>query len=143
MTEARTPPVCVGCCCAGSLERLLLIHRALRDFFVVGTATVAVLVVTGGINSWVLVGPERLFALFTTSYGWALLAKLAVFAVMLGLAAANRYRLTPASGASLDGGDRHALLPALRRSLLVETGCAVVILALVAWLGLLEPPASL
>ena len=33
-------------------------------------------------------------------------------------------------------------LSALQRSLAVETGCIVMILALVAWLGTLEPPAS-
>lgn len=124
-------------------ERLVLSHRALSGFSVVGTGAVAVLVVTGAISTWVLVGPDRLAALPTTTYGLLLLVKLALFAGMLGLAAANRFRLTPALNRGFDLSDHLAALRALRLSLLAETASAAAILALVAWLGLLEPPASL
>ena len=61
---------------------------------------------------------------------------------MLGLASLNRLRLTPRFEASLAAGDHRDALGALRRSLAVETACIVAIMALVAWLGTLEPPAS-
>jgi putative copper resistance protein D len=101
---------------------------------------VAVLVATGLVNGWFLVGPTRLAGLWTTPYGLLLSVKLALFAGMLALAAANRFRLTPALGAALDGavGPTEAL-SALRRSLLVETSLAFAVLGLVAWFGMLAP----
>ena len=108
----------------------------------VGTIVVAALAVTGLVNAWLLVGPDNIGALWTTLYGRLLLAKLALFAAMLGLAALNRFRLTPRFEASIATGDHGGALGAMRRSLAVETGCIVAILALVAWLGTLEPPAS-
>lgn len=66
-------------------------------------------------------------ALFTTVYGWLLIAKLAVFATMLALAAANRFRLTPALERA--DGDPSRQLKALRTSLAVETSAAMSIFA--------------
>jgi putative copper resistance protein D len=75
-----------------------------------------------------------------------LLAKLALFGLMLALAAANRWRLTPALAAAVAGGDAEdidtdpdAALAAMRRSLIIEALAALAILALVAWFGTLEP----
>lgn len=118
---------------------LALSHRALHGFGTVGTIVVATLVVTGLINAWLLVGPGNVRALGTTLYGQLLLAKLALFALMLGLAALNRFRLTPQFEASIAASDHRGALGALRRSLGAETGCIIAILALVAWLGTLEP----
>ena len=117
----------------------LLLHRVLHGFAVTGTVVVAVLVVTGAISGWLLVGPANSGALATTDYGRLLLIKLALFGLMILLASANRYLLTPALAAAPH--DR-AALAALRRSLLVETAAALVILLLVSWLGLLAPPAA-
>lgn len=86
--------------------------------------------------------PDNLPALFASLWGQLLLAKLALFAVMLGLAWANRFRLTPALAASIVGGDHARAVCALRQSLIFETAAALVILILVAWLGLLAPPMS-
>src|SRR3546814_15452861 len=61
---------------------------------------------------------------------------------MLILAAANRLFLTPALAMAVESGDPPAAIRSLRRSLIVESGCALAILTLVAWLGLLAPPAS-
>ena len=74
-----------------------------------------------------------------TTYGRLLLAKLALFGAMLGLAAINRWRLTPALAAA--GSDAGAW-PAERRirlSIMLETTAAILILVLVAWLGTLDP----
>ena len=62
--------------------------------------------------------------------------------MMLLLAAANRYFLTPSLAAAIETGNTSSAIGSLRRSLAIETGFAITILALVAWLGLLAPPAS-
>lgn len=124
------------------VAHLRLTHRALHGFGLVGTIVVGTIVVTGLVNGWLLVGAGNLPRLPTTLYGQLLLAKLALFGAMLGLASLNRFRLTPAFERSLAVGDHRAALGALRRSLAIEASCAVTILALVAWLGMLEPPAT-
>ena len=124
-------------------KHLSLMHRALHGFGAVGTLVVATIVVTGLVNSWMLVGVNNVGALGTTLYGRLLLGKLALFAAMLGLAALNRFRLTPAFERSIAADDHRSALGALRRSLGIETACVIAILALVGWLGTLEPPASI
>ena len=109
----------------------------------VGSGTVAVLILTGLVNSWILIGPERIESLWTTPYGGLLAVKLLAFVAMLGLAAANRFRLTPAFGRSLGavaGSD--AERAALRRSIAAETALGLSVLLLVAWFGTLAPPAA-
>ncbi len=103
---------------------------------------VALLIVSGLINSWILIGPSNLGSLFTSLYGLLLVAKLLLFGLMLLLAAANRYFLTPSLAAAIETGNTSSAIGSLRRSLAIETGFAITILALVAWLGLLAPPAS-
>lgn len=116
------------------------VHRALHGFSGVGSGLVAVLVGTGLVNSWYLVGPARISGLWTTPYGQLLLLKLLLFTGMLGLAAANRFLLTPALGAALENNEtRQLALTALRRSLVVETTLAFLVLGVIAWLGMLAP----
>ena len=119
-----------------------LTHRALHGFGTVGTVVVGTIVVTGLVNGWMLVGIGNITALAATLYGQLLLAKLALFVAMLGLASLNRFRLTPAFERSMAASDHGAALAALRTSLAVEMACVVAILGLVAWLGTLAPPAS-
>lgn len=121
---------------------LRLTHRALHGFGAVGTVVVATVVVTGLINTWLLVGPANLATIGRNLYGRLLLVKLAFFFGMLALAALNRFRLTPAFERSIAAADHRGAFMALRRSLAVETGCVVTILAIVAWLGTLAPPAT-
>lgn len=119
------------------------LHVALARFAGIGSAVVAVLILTGTVNSWILVGPEHLESLWTTPYGRLLSLKVLLFLVMLGLAASNRYRLTPALGRSLGsriGSDTERA--ALRRSITVETALGIAVLLLVAWFGTLAPPAA-
>ena len=124
------------------VAHLRLTHRALHGFGLVGTIVVGTIVVTGLVNGWLLVGAGDLPRLPTTLYGQLLLAKLALFGAMLVLASLNRFRLTPAFERSVGAGEHRAALGALRRSLAIEASCAVTILALVAWLGMLEPPTT-
>ena len=91
---------------------------------------------------WLLVGIGNLPRLPHTLYGQLLLTKLILFGAMLGLASLNRFRLTPAFEEAVATGDHGKAIEALRRSLAVEAGCAISILALVAWLGTLEPIAT-
>lgn len=117
-------------------------HRALDGFSLVGTSVVAVIVVTGLVNAWLLVGPGNATALPSTIYGQLLLAKLALFTAMVGFAAINRCRLTPALAARIDAQEHRGAIAALRISVALETASVVLVLALVAWLGTLQPPAS-
>jgi copper resistance protein D len=125
-----------------SSAHLQLTHSALHGFGSMGTVIVVTIVLSGLVNSWLLVGLANVSALGTTLYGLLLLAKLALFAAMLGLAALNRFRLTPAFERAIASGDHYAAATSLRRSLAAETACVLVILFLVAWLGMLSPPAS-
>jgi putative copper resistance protein D len=127
----------------GDRVRLKALHRALHRFSAVGTLLVAVLIATGLINSWFLVGLDHVAGLWTTDYGRLLLLKIVLFTGMLGLAAANRFRHTPALGANLGG--EHAggvTLAQLRRSVVTEALLGFGVLALVAWFGTLAPPVS-
>jgi hypothetical protein len=86
--------------------------------------------------------PSQVLQLGAAPYGRLLLAKLAVFVGMVGLAAANRYRLTPGLAKGLAQGDPASALHALRLSLLVETAAGLVVLLLVSMLGVLAPVAA-
>ncbi|SPS00900.1 copper homeostasis membrane protein CopD [Cupriavidus taiwanensis] len=120
---------------------LALLSRSANGFARIGTRIVALLVITGVLNYWFIVGPVMPeFA--PMSYGGLLAAKLALFATMLGLAAANRFALAPRLEAAARTGERGPALQAvqaLRRSLLLEAGTAALVLALVAVLGMLSP----
>ncbi len=120
---------------------LRLSRRALRAFAGVGSVAVVAIIATGLVNGWLLVGPSHVSALTASLYGRLMLLKLLLFGAMLGLAAINRFRLTPRLG-ECDLADTRSAVRALRLSLLSEASCAIVILGLVAWLGTLEPPVS-
>lgn len=120
------------------------IHRALNGFAGTGTLAVVLLVVTGLVNSWFLIGPTRVGALGNSFYGQFLIVKLALFGFMLALAAANRFRLTPALGSVLAGGENsRPALQRLRRSVIAETLVGAVLLAVVAVMGTLTPPSAM
>ena len=126
----------------GVAERQIL-HAALQGFSGIGSGLVAVLVATGLVNSWFLVGLAGIPTLLTTPYGQLLCLKLALFVGMLGLAAANRFRLTPALGRALATHPRASeAVAALRKSLVWETGLSLAVLGLVAWFGTLAPPTA-
>ena len=112
---------------------------ALASFSGIGTILVAIIVASGLINSFFLVGwdPARIIA---ARYGQVLIAKLLLFAVMLALAAANRFRHTPELAKALVKTEPVAVaLSHLRRSIAAETITAAGVLALVSWLGTLAP----
>lgn len=99
-------------------------------------ATVAVPVMTAaglGLSAWLLGG----FApLLTSAYGVTLIAKVALVTVMLGLAAHNRFRLTPALASGSPGAGGR-----LSRSIQVEAVIALLVLWAVAELTSVSAPA--
>lgn len=121
-----------------SVARLQLAHRALAGFAPVGSMAVAMLVATGIANTFWILGWAGLTGLPGTRYGQLLIAKLLLFAAMLGLAASNRWRLVPRLESGLTASPL-APLAALRRSLALEALAGAAIVALVAWLGTLDP----
>lgn len=125
-----------------SEDYLRLTHRLLESFSVAGTVSVTLVFGSGLVNSWMLVGRQNVLTLHTTLYGQLLIVKLLLFAVMLALAAANRFRLTPEFNRALNSNGTSGALAMLRKSLALELSIALIILGLVAWLGTLEPPFS-
>lgn len=110
------------------------VARATRRFSAVGVVCVGTLVATGIVNAWFLVGSR--LALIGTPYGQWLLAKLALFAIMVAIAAHNRQHLSP----RISAGDRSAL-GRLARNATVELVLGVAIVAIVGHLGISVPAA--
>jgi putative copper resistance protein D len=125
------PSGCVGAA-HQSIEGVLL------RFSGMGYIVVGLLVGSGLINSWYLVGSFK--GLFAIAYGQLLLLKLSLFAGMLGLAAANRFWLLPSLRSA--GGSSGNVVIRLRRHVLGEQVLGLLIVSIVSGLGTLEPAAS-
>jgi putative copper resistance protein D len=97
-----------------------------------GYVAVAILVGTGLVNSWFLVGSPR--ALLNMPDGQVLIGKLVLFAAMLGLAAANRFLLVPSMIAALPGAASR-----LYKHVVSEQLLGVLILLTVSMLGTMRP----
>ncbi|QDM24327.1 copper homeostasis membrane protein CopD [Tardiphaga sp. vice352] len=115
------------------------VDGVLMRFSGMGYAAVATLVGTGLVNSWLLVGSVS--SLLHSTYGQILMAKLAFFAGMLALAAANRFWLVPALEASGRGDtDGSAVWRSkLRTHVLSEQGLGLLVLLSVSILGTIRP----
>lgn len=128
------------------LSRLVPVRGATNDFAIAlhrfatsGSVLVATIVMSGAINVGMILGKQGVATLPFTLYGRLLLMKLFLFSMMLVLAARHRWWLGPRLHATLDQGDPGAAAYTLRRSLALELGAGVAILAVVAWLGTLSP----
>jgi putative copper resistance protein D len=119
-------------------ENIDATKHALERFSGIGSALVVALLASGLVNSWFLVGPRDVMTIFGSSYGVLLVTKIVLFAGMLGLAALNRFRLTPA----LAGAKPQAAVIGLRRSIVFESVLGAGVLLLVSALGMLAPPVS-
>jgi putative copper resistance protein D len=114
------------------------VDEALIRFSGSGSAAVAALVATGLVNGWFLVGSPS--ALFGSTYGGILSAKIALFAVMLAIAAANRLWLVPALAARDACPARiDALRNRLRAHVVAEQVLGLLILASISILGTIRP----
>ena len=125
---------------ARSYDGIALLASVLAQFSTIGTIAVVALAITGSVNVYLLVGVANIADLGTTPYGQLLLVKLGAFAAMLGLAALNRFYLTGRLERAMVSGEVGAAVAALRISIGFEAGAAIAILAIVAWMGTLEPP---
>ncbi len=111
--------------------------RLLHRFGKIASIVVAALVLVGVIFAWLMTGSVA--ALFTTAYGWALLAKLALVSGLMALAALNKWRLVP----SLASGAPSAALH-LHRSIKIEAVAVLLILIATATLtSITTPPINL
>ena len=121
--------------------RIRLLAEAVKRFEWIGAAIVLTLSVSGVVNYLFIVG-SRLDDVLLGTYGVLLAIKVVLFAGMLVLAALNRFHLGPALARSLRDGQYVIAAHALRRSVLLELGMALLIVTLVAWLGTLSPDAG-
>jgi len=112
-------------------EREQAVAEMVHRFSMVALAGAALLALTGLITSWTHLKP--LAALWTTPYGYALIAKLCVVGVVAGLGAWNWQRVGPSLGTA--GG---AL--AIRRTASTELVFAALVLLLTAILVSLPSP---
>ena len=118
--------------------------RSLAGFASIGTVTVAVLFMTGLINAVFLIGAEGLGRISSLTWGLLLIAKLALFAVMIGLAAHNRFTLTPTLSRAVEAqADADPSVRRLRISIGLELLAGFALLGLVAAMGVQMPPASM
>jgi putative copper resistance protein D len=121
--------------------RLGSVRDAIRRFSNLSFLVVGILIASGIINSYFIVGSFH--ALFTSDYGQILCLKLLILLVMLGIAACNRYQVLPLLFAQAMVPDSNAitlLLNRLRRFVLVEFTLAVAIVVVVSNLGITPPP---
>jgi copper resistance protein D len=107
-------------------------YGVVRRFSTVAMWSVALLVLSGLLNTWFMTNGFR--DLIGTDYGDLLLIKIALFILMLGFAALNRFRLTPrllAAGAASQ---------ALWWSVATELALGLLVILAVGVLGQTEPP---
>lgn len=128
----------LGAAARGSdLPSSAIAHKAVLRFSTLGIVSVSTLVVTGAVNSWMLVGSVA--ALIGTDYGRLLVVKIVLFLFMLAIASVNRVVLTPrlmrvqASAAQLP------LLRQLRNNSLIEAAIGAMIVIIIGVLGTLPP----
>jgi len=121
-------------CVRASFSLSEMVPYVLPRFSTLSLCCVSVLVVSGISNSWLLVG--SIYALFTTPYGQLLFFKLALFAILIGFGARNRFLVKaklPKAAA-----DPH-LLAQLRRNVVCETYLGVAVVVIVGCLGVTPP----
>jgi putative copper resistance protein D len=108
-----------------------------RRFSTLGIISVAALMLTGIINTAILVGSFR--GLVFTGYGRLLMVKIAVFGVMVGFASVNRLWVTPQLARAGENEAHADLVKILARNTRIELALALAIFAIVGVLGTLDP----
>jgi copper resistance protein D len=107
--------------------------HAARRLSTLGTISVSVLAATAFLQGTLLSG--GLIGLTGTAYGAVLLLKAVLFAVLISIAATNRFRLTPA----VAGRDGEKARRALALSIGIETGVGLCVVFAASLLSNLEP----
>ena len=132
------------------LPLALFLAAAARDKALAGTAyavakrfsnvslvTVGVLLVTGSVNALYLAG--SIFAITETDYGRLLLIKVALFLLMVAIAAVNWQVWTPRLIQDGSAASSREALGRIRRNAAIEAGLGAVIIVIVAVLGITPP----
>jgi putative copper resistance protein D len=114
-----------------------LAQAAAERFSALGIISVGVLLASGIVNAWILVGSFD--ALTITAYCRLLMLKIIVFTVMLVFAAINRFWLTPQLVDSSGNARRLEALRQLTRNSVVEIALGFTIYTIVGVLGTLHP----
>ena len=114
--------------------------QMLLRFSRMGYLAVAVLIATGAINGWYLIGSVRQMP--ASLYGQLLIVKLGFFTLMLLLAAMNRFWLAPSLRTSTSRKKRAATLSRLRSHIAGEQLLGLLIVAVVSVLGTQDPTAG-
>lgn len=114
-----------------------LARDAARRFSTLGMLSVAILVLSGVVNAWILVGSVR--ALVVTEYGQLLILKVVIFTFMLAFAAINRFWLTPRLAVVSGSAGQLEALRRLKRNSLIEIALGLVIFIVVGMLGTQHP----
>jgi copper resistance protein D len=112
-------------------------RAATLRFSKLGIVSVIALFLSGMVNAWYLVG--NIPNLVSTEYGHLLMVKVGLFAAMVGIAAFNKFRLTPRPICRSPEGKIGPSLKHLRRNSLTEAVLGLVLLVIVGKLGLLMP----
>jgi copper resistance protein D len=115
--------------------------EVVKRFSSLGIASVAALIISGLINAWILVGSFR--GLIVTAYGWVLMLKLFVFAIMVAFAAVNRLRVTPELALPPGSEGQCQALRRLTHNTVIEIALGLLVFAIVGVLGTLHPAAHL
>jgi putative copper resistance protein D len=121
-------------CVRASFSLREMVPYVLPRFSTLSLCCVSVLFVSGISNSWLLVG--SIYALFATPYGQLLLFKLALFAILVGFGARNRFLVKaklPKAAADPN------LLSQLSRNVVCEACLGVAVVVIVACLGVTPP----
>ena len=127
---------------AGDRGTRIIVAEVVRRFSGLSLVVVGLLVATGLLNTYFIVG--SLGALFTTDYGRLLLLKIALFILMLGLGAWNLFVLKPrlSRAAMVETKTEGAALTTrtLIRSVAGEALLAACVFLVVGFLGATPPP---
>jgi len=130
--------------CARRIENPALLRPVLavaQRFSHVSFITVWILMASGLMNTWFMVG--SLSALANTDYGHLLCLKLALFIIILVIAARNRYRLVPLLTSSANPAEKDhffKLVRYLQNFVTIEFLLALAIVLVVSVLGITPPP---
>jgi putative copper resistance protein D len=121
----------------GEAASIDAVRTLLPRFSRVGYVAVALLLISGSFNAIVLLA--RPDALIGTAYGQVLLLKIGLVAAMVATAIGNRVWLSPRilDASTPDAG--HGSIAVLCRSVTVEQGVGLVVLATTAVLGTIHP----
>ncbi|KDX40154.1 cation efflux system protein CusB [Escherichia coli 2-156-04_S4_C2] len=119
-------------------QSVIVISDSLAKFATAGTVIVVALILSALVN-YLYIAEGNLTPLFNSSWGRILLAKTALFVLMLLLAAANRFHLGPRLEVMVREGNYDRSVALMRNSILTEFVVAIIILGAVAWLGMLAP----